>query len=503
MTPANSTHFITRSRTCRRSRTRRAILSLAVLFATFGTIAQAQTSETATSALEALETWTSILNDKDLTDAALKTYVSESFAPEFLAQVPLDQAVGFHQQLRAAAPFGPAQIVESSDQALVAKTQANGGPWFEITLNVSAAGKIDGLLVQPTNAPEDHASAKLPDWKDLNELAAHVAAESGLPGLAIAWAHADEAPKVGVAGLRAVAGASAVQPDDRFHIGSITKSVTSTVLAALVQEEKLKWTDTLETLLPDVSMRPEYRHVELQTLVRHRAQIPQHLTFDEQEMSRLNGLEGTPAEQRASYVAEILNLEPIDEGFHYSNAGYAVAGHIAERVGGASWFELVRTKVFEPLALSSCGLGWPATEATPEQPRGHSPGANGLEEQALDAYELGAFMSPAGDLHCSVADLARYGQAHLKGLSGLDGFLTAATIEELHRVPADSPYAAGWGVDPDTGEHQHNGSAGTFFSYLTIDPETRTVIAVLTNTGPAQGQAAAQKIADAVFSRTE
>ena len=48
----------------------------------------------------------------------------------------------------------------------------------------------------------------------------------------------------------------------------------------------------------------------------------------------------------------------------------------------------------------------------------------------------------------------------------------AAKDRELHRVVDEgAPYAAGWGVDPESGQHRHNGSAGTFFSYLTIDPK--------------------------------
>ena len=180
-----------------------------------------------------------------------------------------------------------------------------------------------------------------------------------------------EQPSVGVAGVREENGKQAIEAGDRFHIGSITKSVTSTALGALVEKGKLSWSASLEELLPGIEMNDAFANVELQTLVRHRARIPQHSTFDDAEMSRLNDLPGTPTEQRATYAAEVLAEEPLADGFHYSNAGYAIAGLIGERASGQGWEQLVADQVFEPLGLGSCGIGWPATEERPDQPRGH------------------------------------------------------------------------------------------------------------------------------------
>jgi CubicO group peptidase (beta-lactamase class C family) len=243
-----------------------------------------------------------------------------------------------------------------------------------------------------------------------------------------------------------------------------------------------------------------FADMTLERLVRHRARIPQHSTFDDAEMARLNGLPGTTTEQRAAYIAEVLVLEPLPPRYAYSNAGYAIAGYIGEIAADTSWEELVTTEVLEPLGLSSCGTGWPATADDPDQPRGHYGNRSARRVQGLDEYTLGAFMWPAGNLRCSVADLARYGQAHLAGLLGENGFVQAATIQELHRTD-DVPYAAGWGVDPDSGQHRHNGSAGTFYSYLTIDPAAPLVVAFLANAGPPDAQFAAERAADALFER--
>ncbi len=452
------------------------------------------------TAEEVLERWLGILNDTELSDDALRSYVEGAFSEEFLNQVPVEQAVAVHQQIRSLAPIALHSTTPQGEGALTAILQAQGA-WLQTQLTADpATGQITGLLVQPTTAPEDDGeeNAQL-DWSTLDELAAALAAEGDLPGVAIAWASLGGEPQVGVAGVRALGSDAAVEPNDRFHVGSITKSMTSTALGALVEAGKISWDAKLGDLLEGVDMNAIYADMTLGQVVRHRARIPQHLTFNDEEMGRLNGLPGTTTEQRATYVREVLRLEPIEDQFNYSNAGYAIAGHVAELVA-EPWEEMMTKRVFEPLGLSTCGIGWPATRERPDEPRGHTPGPEGLRPQSFDGFKMGAFLRPAGDVHCSVGDLTRYGLAHLKGLGGDDGFLRAATIAELHRT-SDAPYGAGWGVDPESGQHRHNGSAGTFFSYLTIDPEAKIVVAFLTNTGPPQGQPAAQRAAAEILGR--
>jgi CubicO group peptidase (beta-lactamase class C family) len=443
-----------------------------------------------------LDTWVESLNTLQGDD--LDRYIEGAFSEAFFVAVPLDQVKSLHRQLQGVGEFEVGPVEADDGNSLVAYLRS-GDKWFRAQLAVDGEpARIQGFLVQPSAAP---GTDRALEWNTLDELAEGLVAEFGLPGVAIAWARSGEEPQVGVAGVRAMGAAAAVSPDDRFHIGSITKSVTSTALGRLVESDDLRWQDTLVELLPELAVGTAYESVTLDRLVRHRGGIQQHQTFDQPEMARLNGLAGTPTEQRRTYVAEVLELEPLDGNFAYSNAGYAMAGYIGEVASGRSWEQLLQEEVFDPLGLASCGIGWPATHDRPDEPRGHFGSGNARTVQGLDQYELGAFMGPAGNVHCSVADLTRYGLAHLKGLRGENGFLTAATVAELHRASDDSPYAAGWGVDPVSGQHRHNGSAGTFFSYLVLDPTAGVVVAFLTNAGPPDGQSAGTKGVSAILDR--
>ena len=442
------------------------------------------------TARSVLETWIDRLDKSSIPE--LRGYIASAFSDTFLQDLPLEQTLAFHQELRT---FGPLEIVgvqTETPDSIEALLRSEKSHWFRVQLTtVGDPPSITGLLLSPVARPTDR-SDPASKWETLEELATSIVEDSGIPGTALAWARLGAAPRVGVAGIRVAHERWKIEPGDRFHIGSITKSITATVLGSLVEDGALRWESKLGELLPDVEMNPTFAEVELHQLLRHRGRVPQHLVFDGAELSRLSHLPGSPTEQRATYVGEVLALDPAGEGFSYSNAGYSIAGYIAERVTGRSWEQLVRDFVFSPLELDSCGVGWPATPERPDQPRGHLGPVGNLRPLALDDTSLGAFMRPAGDLHCSASDLARYGLAHLAGIGGRDGVLNSTTIRELHRADGTGPsYAAGWLIDSETGRHHHNGTVGSFYSLLVVDPEAKMVAVFLANAGPEKSQPAA------------
>ena len=298
-------------------------------------------------------------------------------------------------------------------------------------------------------------------------------------------------------GVRAHGSEDEALPGDLFHFGSVTKSITATMIGRLIEAGTLDWTTTVAEALPELEMGAAYRGVTLEQLLWHRGGVPQAMTFDDADMSRLVGLPGTPTEQRATFQREVLAQEPIaapGAEMHYSNAGYALAGLMAERAAKKPWSELVRAHVLAPLRLESMGFGWPATAERPAQPRGHYRDGDSLRVQGLDEYDLGAFLAPAGDVHGSIDDLLRYAAAHLAGLRGKDGVLRAATVQRLHTPPPGGDYAAGWVVAEEPGGgrvHWHNGSAGTFYALVQLFPDRDEAVAVLVNEATAESAALA------------
>ena len=130
-----------------------------------------------------------------------------------------------------------------------------------------------------------------------------------------------------------------------------------------------------------------------------------------------------------------------------------------------------------------------------------------IGEHGLGDFDIGTYAAPAGDVSCSIEDLARYASFHLQGLQGQDGAIKAKTIRRLHTASASDTgkrrYASGWCLsETDSGEptHFHNGSAGTFFALLYIYPESDLAIVIATNVG-IQASSYVEEMADVIHQR--
>jgi CubicO group peptidase (beta-lactamase class C family) len=370
--------------------------------------------------------------------------------------------------------------------------------------------KLVSVAIMPGAAPEDE-KAYAKDWKDLADLLEQIRVKTGAPAIAAAIVQKGVVIDLAVVGERWVGSGQAVERGDAFHIGSVTKSMTATMIGALVQKEILYWDLTIGDVLLDVEMRDEYRGVTVEQLLQHRGGLPGYTNIDDEEEKRLAALPGSPTQQREAFVAKVLMDAPVatpGTEMNYSNAGYCVVALMAERVSARSWEELMQTHLFEIAGMERAGFGWPATPEHPDQPRGHFKEGDHLRPQKFGEYELGPFIAPAGDVHCSVDDLAVYAILHLRGMAGHDKDYLAVTIQRLHAappvVPGEMGYAAGWAIveSPEVGEvHVHSGSAGTFLATIELYPKYDTAVVLATNADLGVGTAVSSEITDLVKQR--
>src|SRR5204863_8029225 len=94
------------------------------------------------------------------------------------------------------------------------------------------------------------------------------------------------------------------------------------------------------------------------------------------------------------------------EKYIYSNAGFSIAGHMAEKVAGKSWEDLVRDKIFRPLGMTSAGFGAPGSPTKNDQPRGHK--ADGSPVEPGPTADNPIAIGPAGTVHCSIEESSRF-----------------------------------------------------------------------------------------------
>jgi len=333
---------------------------------------------------------------------------------------------------------------------------------------------------------------------------------SGIPAIAAAIVKDGNIVEFATVGVREFGTQKKVGIDDRFHIGSVTKSMTATVIGKLVEDGVITWATTVESVLPDIPMRKEYRNVTVAQLLHHQGGIQSYSSDESYRKLARQRHSGTPTEQRSAFLAAVLQLEPAGvpgEITLYANAGYVLAGHIAERLTGKSWEEHIKQHIFEPLGMTNSGFGHPGTASVPNQPLGH--GLAGTEFVPLtdDQHPRMTKIAPAGNVHCSVEDLAKYAISHLNGLNGQDSHLRSETIKRLHALPSMvgvQKYASGWIIESNpNGEisHRHAGTTGSFYAELKLFPDRNAGVVILMNVGRAVGELVVNKVGRSLMSR--
>jgi CubicO group peptidase (beta-lactamase class C family) len=277
-----------------------------------------------------------------------------------------------------------------------------------------------------------------------------------------------------------------IETRDSWHLGGITASITATMIARLIESGQLQWSTSIGECFPDAPIHEDWKSVTFQELLTHTSGAPPLLPEDAKNPPF--GPESTLA-RREELLKLLANKpdNPPGKKFAYSNVDYSIAAAMAEKKTGATWEDLVKREVFEPLALRSAGFGPPKSpDKTLPQPRGHRPYL-GAKIPASDTADNSTIIAPAGAVHMTLADLSTYATDHLRGHLGKGKLLSAETYQRLH-TPKLKNYAYGWGVkergaDTPYTVYWHNGSNTMWYSLVAFIPDKNMVVAVAANDG--------------------
>jgi CubicO group peptidase (beta-lactamase class C family) len=303
---------------------------------------------------------------------------------------------------------------------------------------------------------------------------------------------------LGVTGVRKAGTSVAVTVDDEWHLGSDTKAMTAVVLATLVECGLLTWDQTIGGVFGDgASHFPVvFRSITVRQLLSHHAGLAANL--DWRQMAR----SGASMPSQRLTALTIASTTPLlsQPGtiYEYSNLGYTLAGAIAEHVTGKAWEDLVSEIVFTPLGMTTAGFGGLGTPGQIDQPWPHGAGGqpNPTNGPAVDNAEV---MGPAGTVHCSLGDWAKFIGDQLRGARGAGLLVRPETYKTLQTAAFGGDYAFGWLVAerPWGGGTvlTHAGSNTMNFAVAWIAPRRDFAVLVVTNQGGADAQAAADQAA--------
>lgn len=336
--------------------------------------------------------------------------------------------------------------------------------------------------------PPDPPPAGVIGDGEIQTIVSEVHAASTTPALGVVVVYLGTVAETAVAGLRSAEAEDEVTPGDSWHIGSLTKAMTGTLTAVLVEQGLIGWdtrpADVLTGIAADI--HPDYANVTVTDLLTHRA----GLTVDVLGVTDFDNIAdsapGTIIDKRRTWARDLL-AQPAETPvgtFNYTNGGYIVVGSMLEAVTGDSWESLMTTLVFDGLAMTDAGFGSPGTEGVTDQPWGHanvnnnaipvSPGPGSDNVKAL---------GPAGTINTTVADYANFMLAHINGANAIGGLVPASTFGFLQSSPAGN-YAIGWfaGAEPGVGRVlTHDGSNTRWYARVRLLPDIDGGYLIVTN----------------------
>ena len=308
----------------------------------------------------------------------------------------------------------------------------------------------------------------------IHQIIAEVVNAGNAPGMIAAVISGKGIMAIASAGERKVNSGISFTTDNVLHLGSCGKAMTATMLATLIADGKLRWDTKLIEAIPELKniIHKDYHEITLARLLTHRAGLPQNW-----ESNPFN-IQGIKKRRLAILESNLREPAPHEiDTFHYSNFGYVIAACMAEHVTGLSWENLMKKRLFEPLGMSTAGLGNPNKFWSTAQPWGHN--RYDRKWRPSNSY-FGAVIGPAGRIHCNISDWAKFITLQLDAENPI---LERKYLDKLIE-PVDY-YASGWFVT----EYEwakgttliHGGTNRIWYTLLVITPKLDRAFVVATN----------------------
>jgi CubicO group peptidase (beta-lactamase class C family) len=276
--------------------------------------------------------------------------------------------------------------------------------------------------------------------------------------------------------------------------------MTGTLASVLVDDGVIDWDTTPQEVWPEsaAELHADFRTITLRHLLSHTSGMKRDDQFD----AAADNAPGTVPEKRRQWAAHLLGREAqfsADE-VHYSNVGFTVAAAMLEARGRASWETLLTERVFAPLGMTQSGFGAPGTAGRIDQPLGHRSRASGFipVEPGSPGSNVPAAAGPAGTVHTTLADYARFMLTSIDGANGRPNPLGDKALRVLREAPAGG-YSLGWGAVAslqtlNAPGFENTGSIGLWFSRVWLAPTLDTGVMIAVNGGGDRGLAALEQM---------
>lgn len=251
----------------------------------------------------------------------------------------------------------------------------------------------------------------------------------------------------------------------RYRIGSITKMFTAAMIFQLVEENKLKLSDTLDKFFPQI---PNAEKITLAQMLGHRSGI-----FNVTANPDFSSLK-TQSKTRDEMVALIAKAKPAfepGEKAQYSNSNYVLLGYIVEKAGGRSYEDALKQRITSKIGLKDTYLGTGYPDASKNEAFSYSFISDWKQESDIHLSIPGG----AGAIISTPNDLTKFIQALFDG--------KIVSKESLEQMKPRDKYGLGINLYPIGGKtfYGHSGGMDGFRSLLLYLPEEKLSLAYTSN----------------------
>lgn len=351
-----------------------------------------------------------------------------------------------------------------------------------VAANVAAAQSATGLPTAPPPALDAYGQQVMRQFE--------------VPGVALAIVKDGKVVLAKGYGVRRMGESAPVDGRTRFGIASNTKAFTATALGMLVEEGKIEWDAPVVRYLPAFAMYDPWvtREITVRDLLVHRSGLglgagdllwwPES-SYDRKEIVR-----------RIRFIPPATSFRTA---YAYDNVLYTVAGEVIEAVTGTSWEEFVARRILAPVGMTGSDTRYSAAAEGGNVATPHAEVDGRVRQVAAFSSDN---VNPAGGIDSSAEDMARWMIVQLDSgrLANGERLFQPATTRELWSIvtpirPSPPPpalaaqrsnvagYALGFGIADYRGRLrvQHSGGLPGYLSLVTMIPELKLGVAVLTN----------------------
>jgi CubicO group peptidase (beta-lactamase class C family) len=337
-------------------------------------------------------------------------------------------------------------------------------------------------------APAKLDAAKL---DALKKFVADAEAATGVPGVSYGVIQDGKVVFAGGVGVRELGKPAKVDEKTLYMIASNTKSLTTLMLAKLVDAKQLSWDQPVTAVLPSFKLGND--EVTRQVMVKHL--ICACTGLPRQDLEWLLEWKGTTPASVVKLLGTMVPTSKFGELFQYSNLMAAAGGYVGGHAHypklelGAAYDRSMQELVFDPLGMKATTFDYAralrGNHATP-----HGIDIDGKPALGLMAENYSIIAArPAGAAWSNVDDLLRYVAMELDE-GALPGGARYVSRDALfaRRAPgvavgADAAYGMGLFINTkyDVTVIDHGGDMFGYHSDMMWLPEAHVGAVVLTN----------------------